>query len=403
MVDSKQIQLIGDVKDRTKEQFLANAAALLFPVDWPEPFGLVMIEAIPNEFDRAHGRTGSSVMVHGDCASAGCYAMTDEQISEIYAIARESFFGGQRAFQVQAYPFRMTPANMAKHRDNPNMPFWQMLKEGNDHFEVTQREPKVDVCDKRYVFDAEVPADAGSVRQVSFNPIGTCPAYQVGREIAAAVAEKQRKDRLQTAELISQGTPTVPVRTGIDGGMNPAFAAKYKTTLVQTADGKIRTLVEERATGTTPTYSDPPREPQPAADNTVVASASARPGSGNFFSRLFGGGSGEDTKPQPVAAQPAPASAAKPAPVRTATAAATAKPAAKPEPRSEPRQEARTQPPQPQPKAQQSAQANPQQGAQSEQPKAADPASAFAGGGVMAGAQPVVPTGSFESRWSAMR
>jgi len=177
MVDSKQIQLIGDVKDRTKEQFLANAAALLFPVDWPEPFGLVMIEAIPNEFDRAHGRTGSSVMVHGDCASAGCYAMTDEQISEIYAIARESFFGGQRAFQVQAYPFRMTPANLAKHRDNPNMPFWHMLKDGNDHFEVTRLEPKVDVCESRYVFDAEVPA---SVRQGSFNPIGTCPLTRSG-------------------------------------------------------------------------------------------------------------------------------------------------------------------------------------------------------------------------------
>ena len=77
----------------------------------------------PNQFDRAYGRTGSSVMVHGDCASAGCYAMTDEQVSEIYALARESFFGGQRSFQVQAYPFRMTPANLAKHRDNPNMPF----------------------------------------------------------------------------------------------------------------------------------------------------------------------------------------------------------------------------------------------------------------------------------------
>ncbi len=357
----------------------------------------------PNAFDRAHGRTGSNLMVHGDCSSAGCYAMTDEQIGEIYALARESFFGGQRSFQVQAYPFRMTPVNMAKHRNNPNLPFWKMLKEGNDHFEVMRLEPKVDVCEKRYVFDAEPPANASPGRPLSFNPTGRCPAYEVPQELAEAVAEKQKHDDIKTAELIARGTPVAPVRTGMDGGMNPAFAAKYKTTLVQTADGKIRTLVEERATGTTPTYSDPPREPQPAADNTVVASASARPGSGNFFSRLFGGGSGEDTKPQPVAAQPAPASAAKPAPVRTATAAATAKPAAKPEPRSEPRQEARTQPPQPQPKAQQSAQANPQQGAQSEQPKATDPASAFAGGGVMAGAQPVVPTGSFESRWSAMR
>ena len=78
-------------------------------------------------------------MVHGDCSSRGCYAMTDEQIAEIYALGREAFFGGQRSFQVQAYPFRMTPANMAKHRNNPHMAFWRMLKEGNDHFEVTQQ------------------------------------------------------------------------------------------------------------------------------------------------------------------------------------------------------------------------------------------------------------------------
>ena len=93
-------------------------------------------------------------MVHGDCSSRGCYAMTDEQIAEIYSLGRESFFGGQKQFQLQAYPFKMTPANMAKHRNNPNMPFWKMIKEGNDHFEVTKQEPKVDFCEKKYVFDA---------------------------------------------------------------------------------------------------------------------------------------------------------------------------------------------------------------------------------------------------------
>src|SRR6185312_11342745 len=67
----------------------------------------------PNAFDRSLNRTGSNLMVHGDCSSAGCYAMTDEQIGEIFALARESFTGGQRAFQVQAYPFRMSPKNMA--------------------------------------------------------------------------------------------------------------------------------------------------------------------------------------------------------------------------------------------------------------------------------------------------
>ncbi|MEM8664725.1 MAG: murein L,D-transpeptidase family protein, partial [Pseudomonadota bacterium] len=66
----------------------------------------------PNKFDRSHGRTGSHLMVHGDCSSRGCYAMEDAQIQEIYALAREAFRGGQQAFQIQAFPFRMTPENM---------------------------------------------------------------------------------------------------------------------------------------------------------------------------------------------------------------------------------------------------------------------------------------------------
>ncbi len=95
-------------------------------------------------------------MIHGDCSSPGCYAMTDEQIAEIYSLARESFFGGQKAFQIQAYPFRMTPPNMAKHRNSPHMAFWKMIKQGYDHFEVSRLEPKVDVCEKHYVFNAEI-------------------------------------------------------------------------------------------------------------------------------------------------------------------------------------------------------------------------------------------------------
>jgi glycosyltransferase involved in cell wall biosynthesis len=45
-VDGKNVQLVGEVDDRAKQEFLANAAALIFPIDWPEPFGLVMIEAM---------------------------------------------------------------------------------------------------------------------------------------------------------------------------------------------------------------------------------------------------------------------------------------------------------------------------------------------------------------------
>ena len=114
----------------------------------------------PNAFDRAWGRTGSELMVHGDCSSRGCYAMTDEQIQEIYALARDSFFGGQKEFQFEAFPFRMTALNMAKHRNNPNFAFWKMLKEGYDDFEATHQEPTVAVCDKHYVFDAVAPENA---------------------------------------------------------------------------------------------------------------------------------------------------------------------------------------------------------------------------------------------------
>ena len=148
----------------------------------------------PNAYDRALGRTGSQLMVHGDCSSRGCYAMTDEQIAEIYSLGRESFFGGQNAFQFQAYPFQMTPINMAKHRNNPNMPFWKMIKEGYDHFEVTRQEPKVDFCEKKYVFDAAKPPNA--TRDPVFDASAKCPAYvDPGRNRRAPCAQKQQAGR----------------------------------------------------------------------------------------------------------------------------------------------------------------------------------------------------------------
>src|ERR671916_482476 len=114
----------------------------------------------PNAFDRTHSRTGSHLMVHGSCSSRGCFALTDEAISEVYAIGREAFAGGQRSFQFQSYPFRMTAENLAKHRADPNMAFWRNLKEGADHFEVLKEEPRVSVANMRYHFGEEHPAVA---------------------------------------------------------------------------------------------------------------------------------------------------------------------------------------------------------------------------------------------------
>jgi murein L,D-transpeptidase YafK len=143
----------------------------------------------PNVYDRANGRTGSYLMVHGDCSSAGCYSMTDEYIEEIYALAREAFRGGQKAFQVQAFPFKMTAENMAKKVNHPKFEFWKMLKEGSDHFEITNRQPKVDVCEKRYVFN-RIADENGK-----FNARAECPPSKMPRSLALAFNQKQNKDQ----------------------------------------------------------------------------------------------------------------------------------------------------------------------------------------------------------------
>jgi hypothetical protein len=163
-------------------------------------------------------------MVHGDCSSRGCYAMTDEQMGEIFALGRESFAGGQKSFQVQAYPFRMTALNMAKHRNSPHMDFWRMLKVGYDHFEVTRQEPKIDVCEKRYVFNAQSPNGG----PVNFSARNRCPAYQVDPQIASLIQQKQADDDQQFTAYAARNVPTAPIRTGADGGMHPTFIAKLK-------------------------------------------------------------------------------------------------------------------------------------------------------------------------------
>jgi hypothetical protein len=174
----------------------------------------------PNAYDRAYGRTGGSVMVHGVCSSAGCFSMTDEQVADIYAIARDSFAGGQREIQLQSYPFHMTAENMAKFRLDPNIDFWKNLKDGSDHFEVTKAEPSVLVCGKHYVFDATARDEVTGSEP--------CPALKRDQSVEALVAEKEDKDETKVAELVATGVKPVHL-VYADGGQNPAFTG-YKDT-----------------------------------------------------------------------------------------------------------------------------------------------------------------------------
>lgn len=106
----------------------------------------------PNAYDRAYGRTGSALMIHGSCVSIGCYAMTNRRIEEIYALGDAALRNGQQFFRVHVFPFRMAPANMERHRKSRWAGFWTNLKEGYDWFELEGRPPNVEVVGRRYVF-----------------------------------------------------------------------------------------------------------------------------------------------------------------------------------------------------------------------------------------------------------
>jgi len=105
----------------------------------------------PNALDRAWGYTGSDLMIHGGCSSAGCYAMTDAAMEEIYAAVRDSTRLGQHRVQLQIYPFRMTDWRMLGLPHDRNRAFWLELKRGWDWFEQHQSPVPVSVVGRDYV------------------------------------------------------------------------------------------------------------------------------------------------------------------------------------------------------------------------------------------------------------
>lgn len=109
----------------------------------------------PNTYDRSFGRTGSYIMVHGDCVSAGCFAMGDGAVEEIYRLTEAAFDGGQRFFRVHIFPFRMTSEALRQRRGSRWFRFWTNLKTGYDLFEHRRVPPNVEVRDRRYVFDGD--------------------------------------------------------------------------------------------------------------------------------------------------------------------------------------------------------------------------------------------------------
>ncbi|WP_245297013.1 MULTISPECIES: murein L,D-transpeptidase family protein [Rhodomicrobium] len=245
-------------------------------------FHLAWNMGFPNAYDKANGRTGSALMVHGDCRSAGCYAMTDALIEEIYALARESFAGGQTKFQVHAFPFRMTDENMKRHRESKWISFWRTLKTGYDDFEISRIPPKVSVCSRNYLVNANFIGFEGVP-----DPSADCPAYRR--------APIEPFNPFANQVMASNAPASSPVTTQASrlASYAPAATPAPKP---QTAAG-----APQRAAASQPTAAIPA---QPAASAWTAPAQPAPRGGGNEASGVsLAGAVTAPFPPRPVVAQ----------------------------------------------------------------------------------------------------
>ncbi|WP_237153289.1 L,D-transpeptidase family protein [Oryzibacter oryziterrae] len=289
------------------EGFYPISPGLMNPnSDWYLAFNT----GFPNAYDRANGRTGTALMVHGSCSSRGCYAMTDPQIQEIYALARDAFKGGQKYFQLQAFPFRLTAENMGKHWDDPNMPFWKMLKEGYDTFELTHQEPKVDVCGRKYVFNAN-PAQPLNTIEACPADLGQPPALLASLQakakadeakavtLFAELEEKRKADeehKIQIAQAAEEAKRKAEERR-LAAERNPGVLNSLFASAADPDAGIAVGPVIVPATGAPIPATDPRGS---ALHAMALAEPDAPQQQSSTFSRLFSFGFGDDTPAQPV-------------------------------------------------------------------------------------------------------
>ena len=109
LLDDPSIEFIGEIGERAKSEFLGEAQALLFPIDWPEPFGLVMIEAMACGTPVLAFRSGSVPEIIEDGITGRIVSSVDEAIlalPEVIALDRRTI---RRRFEE-----RFTAARMAR-------------------------------------------------------------------------------------------------------------------------------------------------------------------------------------------------------------------------------------------------------------------------------------------------
>lgn len=120
----------GDGK--SPEGFYSITAAQLNPAS---SYHLAINIGYPNQVEKAKGYTGSAIMLHGHCASIGCYAMTDARIAEIYTLVYKALEAGQEKINLDIFPFYMDDLHLQTFASSPFMPLWRTMKPGYDLFE----------------------------------------------------------------------------------------------------------------------------------------------------------------------------------------------------------------------------------------------------------------------------
>ncbi len=135
----------GDLgpKKREGDQQVPEGFYLVDYFNRSSSYYLSMRVNYPNRRDRRLGYTGSLIMVHGNCVSIGCLAMTDERIQELWVIADAARRWRRVTTQVHIFPSRDLKALIDNTSDDDLKAFWSNLREGFDQFESTKRLPRV--------------------------------------------------------------------------------------------------------------------------------------------------------------------------------------------------------------------------------------------------------------------
>lgn len=181
---------------------------------WPQSLDI----GFPNPFDQVHQRDGSSILIHGGCASIGCFAMTNAVNLEVHKLTVDALESGQSYVPIHVFPFRMTGQNLARYESPDWREFWGNLKEGYDLFERTHRPPRVSVCGTHYGFEA-----ASRIEGANPGPIRVCPETA---QVIADLADINTRVAEQPAEPTEIKTASLAGPASYLGG--PAVAGISK-------------------------------------------------------------------------------------------------------------------------------------------------------------------------------